>query len=76
VRYHAFSPLKIRRSAETNNTRSHLKKRILVQNRGGAVFQTGGILQYFEDLKQGTNKEFGPKDFFEIASKKLCDTRL
>jgi len=46
---------------------SHLKKRILVQNRGGAVFQTGGILEYFEDLKQGTNKEFGPKDFFEIA---------
>ena len=30
--------------------------------------QTGGILQYFEDLKQGTNKEFGPKDFFEMAS--------
>ena len=47
-------------------TRSHLKKRILVQNRGGAVFQTGGILKYFEDLKQGTNKEFGPKDFFEM----------
>jgi hypothetical protein len=30
--------------------------------------QTGGILLYFEDLKQGANKEFGPKDFFEIAS--------
>ena len=23
---------------------------------------------YFEDLTRGTNKEFGPKDFFEIAS--------
>jgi len=23
---------------------------------------------YFEDLKRGTNKEFGPIDFFEIAS--------
>jgi hypothetical protein len=32
------------------------------------MFQTGGILQYFEDLKHGTNKEFGPKDIFEIAS--------
>ena len=31
------------------------------------MFQTGGILQYFEDLKQGANKEFGPKDIFEIA---------
>jgi hypothetical protein len=48
--------------------RSNLKKRILVQNRGGAAFLTGGILEYFEDLKRGTNKEFGPKDFFEIAS--------
>jgi hypothetical protein len=37
------------------------------KNRDGAVFQTGGILQYFKDLKQGTNKEFGPKNFFEIA---------
>ena len=32
------------------------------------MFLTGGILQYFEDLKQGTNKEFGPKDFFEKVS--------
>ena len=31
--------------------------------------KTGGILPYFEDLNRGTNKEFGPKDFFEIASK-------
>ena len=38
------------------------------KNRGGGVFQTGGILKYFEDLKQDTNKEFGPKDIFEIAS--------
>ena len=26
---------------------------------------------YFEDLTRGTNKEFGPKDFFEIASNKV-----
>jgi hypothetical protein len=50
-------------------TRSHLKNRILVQGRGGAEFQTGGILEYFEDLKRGTNKDIGPKDIFEIASK-------
>jgi hypothetical protein len=44
--------------------------------------KTGGILEYFEDLKRGTNKmslgtnkmslirlwRVGPKDFFEIAS--------
>jgi len=47
----------------------------LVQVRGGAEFKTAGILQYFEDFKRGTNKEIGPKDFFEIASNersKLC----
>jgi len=49
-------------------SRSHLKKRILVQVRGGAEFKTAGILKYFEDFKRGTNKEIGPKDFFEIAS--------
>jgi hypothetical protein len=54
-----------------SDTRSHLKKRILVQNRGGAAFsplrgtshpilsllrvKTGRILPYFEDLKRGTN---------------------
>jgi RND family efflux transporter MFP subunit len=43
----------------------------LVQGRGGAEFQTGGILEYFEDLKLGTNKAIGPKDIFEIASKQL-----
>jgi hypothetical protein len=40
----------------------------LVQYRGGAEFQPAGILEYFEDLKRGTNKEIGPKDFFETAS--------
>ena len=48
--------------------RSHLKNRILVQDRGGAEFQTAGILQYVEDLKRGTNKDIGPKDIFEMAS--------
>jgi hypothetical protein len=52
------------------STRSHLKNRILVQDCGGAEFQTGGILLYVEDLKRGTNKNIGPKDIFEIASNK------
>ena len=50
--------------------RSHLKKKILVQNQGGAELQSAGILKYSEELKKGLNTEFGPKDFFEIASKK------
>ena len=49
-------------------TISHLKKKILVQYRGGTEFQPAGILQYFEDLKRDANKEIGTKDFFEIAS--------
>jgi hypothetical protein len=40
----------------------------LVQDRGGAEFQTGGILLYVEDLKRGTNKDIGPKDIFEMGS--------
>jgi hypothetical protein len=56
----------------------------LVQDRGGAEFQTGGILLYVEDLrptmkiklggssrnagKLGTNKDIGPKDIFELGS--------
>ena len=40
----------------------------MVQYRGGTEFQPAGILQYFEDLKRGANKEIGTKDFFEIAS--------
>ena len=51
-------------------TRSHLKKKILVQGQGGTKFQPAGILKYVEDLKRGPNAEIGPKDFFEIASKK------
>ena len=51
--------------------RSHLKKRILVQDQGGRDIQTGGILQYFEDLNLAPNAEIGPKDFFEIASSLL-----
>jgi len=51
------------------NTRTHLKNRILVQDRGGAGFQTAGILLYVEDLKRGTNKDIGPKDIFKMGSK-------
>ena len=65
--------------------RSYLKKRILGQGRGVTEFKTAGIHQYFEDfrptkkvkpdgpyrnaVRRGTNKDIGPKDFFEIASK-------
>jgi hypothetical protein len=48
---------------------THLKNRILVQDRGGAEFKTGGILLYVEDFKRGTNKDIGPKDIFELGSK-------
>ena len=50
--------------------RTHLKNRILVQDRGGAEFKTGGILLYVEDFKRGSNKDIGPKDIFELGSKK------
>ena len=55
----------------SSSIRSYLKKRILVQGRGGREVQSGGILQYFEDWNRGTNpavKGGRPKDFFEIAS--------
>ncbi len=48
--------------------RSYLKKRILVQDRGGREVRTGEILLYVEDLNRSSNKEIGPKDFFEMAS--------
>jgi len=48
--------------------RTYLKNRILVQDRGGAKFQTAGILLYVEDFKRGTNKDIEPKDIFEIGS--------
>ena len=51
--------------------RSHLKKKVLVQDQGEAEFQPTGILKYVEDLKRGSNAEVGPKDFFEIASNPL-----
>jgi hypothetical protein len=43
----------------------------LVQDRGGAEFETAGILLYVEDLKRGTNKDIGPKDIFEMGSTKF-----
>ena len=49
--------------------RSPLKNWILVQGQGGLVFQPGGILSYFEELKREPNAEIGPKDIFEKASK-------
>jgi hypothetical protein len=53
--------------------RTHLKNRILVQDRGGAEFLTGGILLYVEDLKRDTNKNIGPKDIFEMGSSRRVD---
>ena len=50
---------------------SHLKKRILVQDRDGSGFQTGGIRLYVEDLKPGSNKDIGPKDFLVMACKAM-----
>jgi hypothetical protein len=41
----------------------------LVPDRGGAEFQPAGNRLVVEDLKQGTNKDMGPKDIFEMASK-------
>ena len=43
---------------------------MLVQDRGGFLFQPAGILKYVEDLKRGANKDMGPKDFFEMACNK------
>jgi hypothetical protein len=43
----------------------------LVQDRGGAEFQTAGNLLVIEDLKRGTNpaeKGGRPKDIFEMGS--------
>ncbi len=37
--------------------------------------QPAGILRYFEELKRGTHKEIGPKDFFEIASSQFRRVR-
>jgi hypothetical protein len=50
--------------------RSRLKNRISVQDQGGAKIQPSGILKYSEELKRGPNTEIGPKDIFEMASKK------
>ncbi len=63
------------RSTPADSFRSHLKNRILVQDRGGAEFKTAGILEYGEDLKRGTNKDIGPKDVFAMASSQLDDAQ-
>jgi hypothetical protein len=52
-----------------SDIRTYLKDRILIQDRGGAEFKTGGILLYVEDFKRGSNKDIGPKDIFETGSK-------
>ena len=39
--------------------RTHLKNRILVQDRGGAELLTGGILLYVEDLRATTKIKLG-----------------
>ena len=57
------------RGKKSQLRRRYLKDRILVQCRGGAEFQTGGPPQADRDMKRGSNKDIGPKDIFEIASK-------
>ena len=54
-----------------DHIRTHLKNRILVQDRSGAEFKTGGILLYVEDFKRGSNKDIGLKDIFEMGSSKI-----
>jgi len=46
--------------------------RLRRDTRGGAELKTAGILLYVEDLKRGTNKDIGPKDIFEMGSKKVA----
>jgi hypothetical protein len=41
----------------------------LTQSQGGTELQPADILKYFEELKRGSNTEFGTKDIFEMASK-------
>lgn len=47
--------------------RSHLKKRIFVQDQGGSEFQPAAILKYVEDLKRGPNTDIGAIDLFEMV---------
>ena len=57
------------RGKKSQLRRRYLKNRILVQCRGRAEFQTGGPPQADRNLKRGSNKDIGPKDIYEIASK-------
>jgi len=53
-------------SLKQRETGTHLKNRILAQDRCGAGFQTAGNLWVVEDLKRGTNppkKAGGRKTF-------------
>jgi hypothetical protein len=46
---------------------SHLKNPMLFQDHGGSGFQPGGMHLYAEDLKTGSHKNIGPKNFFEMV---------
>ncbi len=48
----------------SNNSRSGFKTFNRVQGQGGREGQTGGILQYFEDLTRAPNAEIGPEGRF------------
>ncbi len=50
------------------------QKKDFGQTSRGAKLQPAEILRYFEELKRGTNKEIGPKDFFEIASTRMTQS--
>ena len=51
-----------------DNSKSHLKNRILVQGQGGGECQPAGIRKYVEDLKREPIADIGAKDIFEIGS--------
>jgi len=42
----------------------------LVQGQGGGEYQPAGLRKHIEDLKREPNADIGPKDIFEMASKK------
>ena len=44
---------------------------MLVQDHDGFLFQPAGIFKYLEELKQGANKDMGPKDFLGMACSQI-----
>jgi len=68
--FHLSTPC-FQKPSQKTDFGSPLKSAGSTTSQGGRDIQTGGILQYFEDLNSVPNAEIGPKDFFEIASSLL-----